>query len=192
MRLWGLLGMYQWGKAAYLQPSKDALTRRVTYAQVAVNTVYQVLENGAYLSSKGVMGWSGEKQNKAWLWSSRMWAAHVALEFVKLGHGMLKVKQEAKGNLKDSLVNTGSQFDQMKIEKVAEDVVEESKLVADAAVKKAKEDKAWTDGFIKNSAYAPLTLHWSLDGGLVSPFVVGALGTIVGLVNVGNQWRATA
>lgn len=192
MRLWGLLGMYQWGKSAILQPSKDKVTRRVTYAQVAVNTIYQVLENGAYLSSKGVMGWSADKQNKAWLWSSRMWAAHVALEFVKLGHGMLKVKGRAHGNIKDNLVDIGTGYDQMKVEKLAEDVVEESKLVADAAVKKAKEDKAWTDGFIKNSAYAPLTLHWSVDGGLVSPFVVGALGTIVGLVNVGNQWRATA
>lgn len=192
MRLWGLLGMYQWGKAAYLQPSKDTLTRRVTYVQVAVNTLYQVLENGAYLSSKGVMEWSAEKQNKAWLWSSRMWAAHVALEFVKLGHSMLKVKKEARGNVKDSLVNTGSGYDQMKVEKLAEDVVEEGKLVKDAAVKKAREDKAWTDGFIKNTAYAPLTVHWSMEGGLVTPFVVGALGTIVGLVNVGNQWRATA
>lgn len=192
MRLWGLLGMYQWGKAAYMQPSKDTLTRRVTYIQVVVNTVYQVLENGAYLSSKGVMEWSAEKQNKAWLWSSRMWAAHVALEFVKLGHGMLKVKKEAKGNIKDSLVNTGTGYDQMKVEKLAEDVVEEGKLVKDAAVKKAREDKAWTDGFMKNCAYAPLTLHWSVEGGLVTPFVVGALGTIVGLVNVRNQWRATA
>ena len=65
-------------------------------------------------------------------WCSQQ-PAHVALEFVKLGHGMLKVKGKAHGNFKDNLVDIGTGYDQIKVEKLAEDVVEESKLVADAA-----------------------------------------------------------
>jgi hypothetical protein len=84
VRLWGLLSIYNWGKRVYSSPPKDALARGVVYTQVASNLAYQYLENGAYLASKGVLGWSKEKQTRAWIWSSRFWMLHVGLDFVRL------------------------------------------------------------------------------------------------------------
>jgi hypothetical protein len=97
VRLWGLLGIWKWGKSLLEQPPKDAVLRRLAWMQVAVNIAYQALENGAYLASKGVLGWDQKKQAKAWVWSSRFWAAHVLLEFSRLGYEWRKGKDSEKG-----------------------------------------------------------------------------------------------
>ncbi|KFY86802.1 hypothetical protein V500_07390 [Pseudogymnoascus sp. VKM F-4518 (FW-2643)] len=157
-RLFGLFGMWQWGKSAILAPSADPLERQIVNAQVLVNTVYQVLENGAYLSSKGVFGWTPETQGKAWMWSSRCWAAHTALEFVRLA----RERQVRKWG-----------------------VVSEK---SEEAVK----DLAWKREVWINAGYAPLTIHWSLEGGIISPLTVGLLGSFVGAVKMNRLWEATA
>jgi hypothetical protein len=84
VRLWGLLSIYNWGKRVYNSPPTDTLVRRIVYTQVASNIAFQYLENGAYLASKGVLGWGKEKQGRAWIWSSRFWMLHVGLDFVRL------------------------------------------------------------------------------------------------------------
>jgi hypothetical protein len=158
-RLFGLFGIYQWGKSAILTPSADPLERGIVNAQVLVNTVYQVLENGAYLSSKGVMGWTTERQGWAWMWSSRCWAAHTALEFVRLA----RERQVRKG-----------------------------KAVVGEKGEEEVRDLAWRREVWINSGYAPLTIHWSLDGGIISPLTVGLLGAFVGAVKMNRLWEATA
>jgi len=63
---------------------EDRTLMRITLAQVGVNVVYQVLENLAYLGQHGIIGRSERQQARDWVWSSRFWAAHVLLEFVRL------------------------------------------------------------------------------------------------------------
>lgn len=181
LRLWGLLGMWQWGKSVFCNPSEDKVVQRISEIQVVVNTIYQVLENGAYLSGKGVMGWSEERQNKAWLWSSRMWATHVGLEFVRLGHELMQSKKKKKGGFKEPLMTD--------VEKTAEDALEEATLLAIAVKEK---QAAWKRQVVVNGAYAPMTIHWSLEGGLLTPFVVGCLGTVVGVTNIRQLWKNAA
>jgi hypothetical protein len=153
------LGIWKWGKGLLEQPPKDEVLKKVAWAEVMVNVAYQVLENGAYLASKGVLGWDEKKQTKAWLWSSRFWAAHVGLEFVRLGYLRSKAT-EGKG--KES--------------------VRELK----------EEEKAWNRDLLSNLAYAPLTIHWSKESGLVSDFWVGVLGTVAGAANITQLWKSTA
>ncbi|KFY23060.1 hypothetical protein V493_06124, partial [Pseudogymnoascus sp. VKM F-4281 (FW-2241)] len=160
-RLFGLFGIWQWGKSALLAPSADPVERGIVNAQVLVNTVYQVLENGAYLSSKGVLGWTPETQGKAWMWSSRCWATHTALEFWRLA----RERQVRKRG-----------------------VVGEKGEKGEEAVK----DLAWKREVWINAGYAPLTIHWSLEGGIVSPLTVGMLGAFVGAVKMNRLWEATA
>jgi hypothetical protein len=159
-RLWGLLGIWQWGRGVWESPPREGVVRAVTYAQVAVNVVYQVLENGAYLSSKGVMGWSTERQNWAWVWSSRCWAAHVGLEFVRLGY--------------EAVQRRGT------------------KVKGEDEVVRREEEEAWRREVVVNAAYAPMTVHWSLEEGCISPLTVGVLGSVVGAINVAELWKATA
>lgn len=50
----------------------------------------------------------------------------------------------------------------------------------------------WTRDLVKNSAYAPLTLHWSLESGAISQFWVGVCGSIAGLTSLRVLWKETA
>lgn len=136
---------------------KDGLLRGISYAQVFVNTCFQALENGAYLSSKGIMSWNPEKQNKAWLWSCRFWVAHVGLDFWRLYH-------------------------EYQIRRSKVDAVEE------------KEDKKWLANWRKemlvNTGFAPLTLHWSLENGLLGDFGVGVCGSVAAISSLRVLWKA--
>jgi len=98
VRLWGLLSIYNWGKRVYNSPPADVLVRRIVYTQVVSNIAFQYLENGAYLASKGVLGWSKEKQSRAWIWSSRFWMLHVGLDLVRLWREASLRAQKGKSN----------------------------------------------------------------------------------------------
>ncbi len=49
----------------------------------------------------------------------------------------------------------------------------------------------WRKQLIVDLAYAPLTVHWSLEEGLVSEFWVGLLGSIAGVTASRALWRNT-
>ncbi|RDL39448.1 uncharacterized protein BP5553_03788 [Venustampulla echinocandica] len=168
VRLWGLVGLWGWGKSVLLRihkernkgspmekddESSDRVGTGIEAAQVLVNILYQFLENGAYLSSKGVLGWNTEKQNWAWIWSSRFWMTHVGLDFIRLAREWSKKGKDAE---------------------------EQEKLIW-----------KWRREMVVNAAYAPLTLHWSLEKGLVGDFWVGVFGSIAGLGGLREAWRVT-
>ncbi|KAH8668004.1 hypothetical protein BGZ60DRAFT_376817 [Tricladium varicosporioides] len=168
-RLWGLLSLYRWGRGVLVRihakddegGERDGVGLGIEAAQVVVNLFYQFLENGAYLSGKGVLGWSGETQNKAWLWSSRFWASHVALDFIRLGREFVARRQLRK-EMKEK-VGTEKEW-----------------------------TRKWRREFAVNAAFAPLTLHWGIEGGLVGDFWVGVLGTVAGGLGFREMWRNTA
>ena len=56
----------------------------------------------------------------------------------------------------------------------------------------AAERAALTKNAVRNMAWAPLTLHWSTEKGLVSDGVVGLLGSIPGVIQMRDLWRQTA
>jgi len=155
-RLWGLLGIWAWGGAVLSNPPTDAVLRSIAVAQVAINALYQVLENGAYLASKGVLKWSKEKQNWAWILSSKCWAAHVALEGGRLGWLAWKERQRKSG---------------------------------DETMGMKEEDKQrWKRELGVTAAYAPLTIHWSIESGVLSDTWVGLLGSVAGWIRLKQVW----
>lgn len=107
------------------------------------------------------MGWDSKKQNSAWIWSSRWWMAHVALDFIRLG-------RESAVRLNKG-IGTGTGL---------EEVQEEAKWIAN-----------WRKQIVVNAAWAPLTLHWSLEKGLVSEFWIGVLGSVAGVAALRSRWR---
>lgn len=84
MRLFGLVAIYQWGAGTLKDPPKDPVIRSLVLGQVAANAGYQILENLAYLNMHSLLSFSKRTEGRMWLWSSRCWAAHIALEFLKL------------------------------------------------------------------------------------------------------------
>ena len=113
LRLWALLGMYFWGRGLVAKalrkssPEEEEEKGKGTQETTKVETTIewtrlalciglQSLENGAYLSSRGVMGWSAKTQGLAYKWSARFWAAYVGIELGRLlaeGFGGGKVYQ---------------------------------------------------------------------------------------------------
>lgn len=152
------------GKGAWNSPPKDLFIRRIVYAQVLSILIYQYLENGAYLASKGVLNWGKESQNKVWVWSSRFWMAYVGLDFARLFREYYLKKRRTSTKEK------------------GEEATEQEE---------AEWASTWRRELVVNSAWAPLTLHWSLETGLVNDFWVGVFGSVAGVVGISNLWKNT-
>ncbi|TKX25728.1 hypothetical protein C1H76_2007 [Elsinoe australis] len=161
-RLWGMLTMYRWAKGTWLSPPGDAVVRGCTWGQIAACSVYQVLENVAYLAGKGIIRserLGPEAQKAMWLWSCRAWSVHTILEAVSL----LRQRQ----------------------------VKEQKGEKGEVETKKAEEQAWWRSWFV-NAAYAPMAVHYSVENGLFSDDHLGVLGLIVGYNTFGHMWAQTA
>lgn len=166
-RLWSLLGLYlslkhlagreMSGEGAKL----GAYDRVLPWLQLGSGVALQVLENGAFLSMKGVLKWDPKTTGWAFTWSARFFAASVGLEI-----GRLLVERVRK--------ETGDKGEK------------------EAAVALAEWRREWTTSFVKMCAWAPLTLHWSVEGGVVSDMAVGALATVPGVIGITRLWKSTA
>lgn len=62
----------------------------------------------------------------------------------------------------------------------------------EVAEKEADWRAQWNRSLVKSLAWAPLTVHWSLEKGLVGDMAVGALATIPGVIGMSKLWRDTA
>ncbi|KKY39449.1 putative peroxin 11c [Diaporthe ampelina] len=111
-RLWSLVGMYFWAKrlvlnlvaarssssssssdssekkeaaaAAAAGQGESKLAALVSWAQLLTCGAFQVLENGAYLSGRGVLGWTPAQQGRAYVVGSRFLGIYTALELGRL------------------------------------------------------------------------------------------------------------
>ncbi|KAF8460482.1 hypothetical protein BDZ91DRAFT_738978 [Kalaharituber pfeilii] len=174
MRLWGLFGMYEWLVATVQDPPKDATLRKITYLQIAANTLYQILENLAYLGQHKVLPVGKRRQSNYWLWSSRFWMAHVVLEFWRL-----KRDRDLSAKGKQKAEDTG-EGEEVKWYDVVSVLNSDSKR------------SVWLRQLWSNLAYAPLTVHCSLERGALSRLSVGTFGAIAGLIGLQQAWRRTA
>ncbi len=56
-----------------------------------------------------------------------------------------------------------------------------------------REEKArWWRELGVNAAYAPMTVHWSMEEGILGEGSVGALGIVAGMLGIREAWRKTA
>ncbi|KAK4123574.1 hypothetical protein N657DRAFT_534523, partial [Parathielavia appendiculata] len=174
LRLWALLGMYFWARRlvratfsssssnSSKQPSEKELPpppapgklgTLLEYVRLALCVIFQSLENGAYLSSRGVLSWTPAQQGKAYKWSARFWAAYVGIELGRL-----------------AAARFGPEF----------------------RARTAREKSQWAKNAARQLAWAPLTLHWGSDKGLVSETTVGLLASIPGVIQMRDLWASTA
>ncbi|KAI1331079.1 hypothetical protein F5Y16DRAFT_291924 [Xylariaceae sp. FL0255] len=179
MRLWGLLGMYFWGRRLVfkLRAEKDGTAEKkdtpfeksLAWSQLTACVLFQALENGAYLSSKGILGWAPATQVKMGRWSARFWGSFVALEFVRLYH------ESAKRGRRTTT------------EKFAG-----GKTMAVYRKEEADYAATWRKSLVRYMAWAPLTVHWGLEQGLVPDMAVGALASVPSVIQMRDLWRQTA
>ncbi|KAF1921312.1 hypothetical protein BDU57DRAFT_510061 [Ampelomyces quisqualis] len=187
VRLWGCVGLYTWARGTYLDhlpadaSSRQKTLRGLTWAAIASCVGFQILENGAYLSSKGALttaSWTGQagkaRENRWWLWSSRFWAGYVGVELVRLSI-------------------TGLWREDVAVKEKGDDREKEDKIRLEEISGKGKlENWLWWKDLASNMAYAPMTAHWSLEQGLLSDWGVGACGMVAGGALLADAWRKTA
>lgn len=186
VRMWGLLGIYTWARDMYHDPlpadasRKDKIIRGLTWANIVSSVAFQVLENGAYLSSKGALTsarWTGDvgkaRENQWWLWSSQFWAACVGIEIIRLG--VMRYYHEPAPT---SVGGDGEKEDKIKMEE---------------RIKAEKEENwVWWKDLVSNVALAPMTIHYSLEQGLLSDIGMGISGIVAGGVLLADAWPKTA
>ncbi|KAI5807048.1 hypothetical protein EDC01DRAFT_638006 [Geopyxis carbonaria] len=164
LRLWGLFGITEWGVKTLRSPPADTVEKYLVLAQVGVNTVFQVLENAAYLNMHGVLAIADKaRERQMWLWSTRMWAAHIVLEFLRLER-VRAVRKKTK-------------------------TIVDVKIVGDDD-KAARE--SWRKSFVGNMMMAPLSWHWSTEKGLIDDTTVGLFGGYAAAVSFMDAWRSSA
>ena len=192
LRLWGLLGIYSWGVSTYLTPPEDRVVKAITWGQVVACAIFQSLENGAYLAGKRVLDWKKEKVARAWIWSGRAWCAYVALELARLGYEW----RELKGQSLERRKRKNIELEKGQLAEKEGGVVQKGEL--ELSMDKL-EDEGLKERWVKwyrtagvNIAYAPMTVHYSLEDGILSEGVIGALGAVVGALSIGQAWKETA
>ncbi|MCJ1413384.1 hypothetical protein MMC19_007489 [Ptychographa xylographoides] len=181
MRLPALLSIWSWAAAVIRSPPSDPILRVIAYAQVSACAIFQYLENAAYLGSKGVIlrkdreGWVG----KWYIWSARFWMAHVILEFGKLGRGLILRRQQIAGDAEVTGADTeGKELGIRGLE--------------DIDIKRRDEEHTWWKNIYINTAWFPLTIHYSMEGGFAGEAQVALLGLFAGVVGLREIWQATA
>jgi len=175
VRLWGLLGIYAWGKSVYLDPPKDRVLRWIAYTQVALNACFQSIENRAYLAGKTIIQRDTSLQLRDWCWSSRFWCAHTTLEFVRL-YRMKKIWEAEDKAAAQNKKGEGAWWSGDE----------------EAKNKRRAEIAGWWKDLIVNGAYYPMTFHWSLTDGLLTEVQIGILGIIAGGTGLREIWNKTA
>ncbi|KAI1421419.1 hypothetical protein F5Y12DRAFT_707793 [Xylaria sp. FL1777] len=190
LRLWGLLSMYFWARRLVLNwrqkkqnssaadnnnnsnasgSGSTAFETSMAWSQLATCIAFQSLENGAYLASKGVLNWAPATQGKAARWSARFWGSFVGLELVRLFY-----ESSRRGR-------------RTRAEKFAG-----GKTVAVVEREEREWTETWRKTVVRNLAWAPLTVHWGLEQGLVSELTVGALASVPSVLQIRDLWRKTA
>ncbi|RMY97531.1 hypothetical protein D0862_08015 [Hortaea werneckii] len=173
-RLWGLVGIYNSARENYLKPPGDAPLKLLTWLHVATGATFQLLENGAYLASKGVLrGEKWTRRESRWaVWSNRFWLAQVLVDGLRL----LRVRQ----------LRYREEFGAKEAEEVDG---KEFKIQSEALRRKWQRD-AYAD-----AGWLPVTLHWSFEDENNSPVSdtwLGLGGMIPGVIGFWNAWEETS
>lgn len=174
LRLGSLLSIYSWGASVYRSPPNDWMLQCIAWAQVCAYALFQYLENGAYLGSKGVIEFGPRKVRKWYVWSSRFWMAHVILEFGRLGREWALERVKVTPKLEPP-------------EKLNEGVEERQ-----STNRKLTERQGWWKEAYVNAAWLPVTVHYGIESGFAGEAQIAVLSLIAGLPGLRDAWRATS
>ena len=186
-RLWGLLGMYFWAKrlllrkpavAAGTKPPK-AIDTAVSYASLGTCIIFQAMENVAYLGSKNIIPVSPKRQGELFRWSSRFWALYVGLDLGRLLRELVDRR------------NTRQERRVARAKAAAENMDPAAAVEAGRSLEDEEKEwlVKWRRQFLKQCAWAPLTMHYSAEKGLIGEGMIGLLGSVPGILQIGELWK---
>lgn len=149
----------------------------------------------------------------AWRWSGRAWGVFVGLEFLRLGleggemvrggWGKGEAEGEGKGEVGGRELSVRGEkrgeVESKDMEISGEKTGDVKREVEPRELELRQENeiarekwKKWTRELGVNAAYAPITVHYSLENGALGEGSLGALGMVVGWLTIGKAWRESA
>jgi len=188
LRLWGLIGMYFWARGLVFKliatrkaaksedksitqlPKESLIDTTIAWTQLLSCIAFQSLENRAFLAGKGVLPIDGPGQVKSFRWATRFWGTFVGIEIGRLLYEKYKRSSRATAASSSS----------------------EEKSVAVLEQEEREWTETWRKSLARNCAWFPLTVHWSLEQGLINELGVGSLAMIPGIIQIRDLWRRTA
>ncbi|KAF5342008.1 hypothetical protein D9611_001948 [Ephemerocybe angulata] len=190
-RFWGLLPIFQWLISLERSPPATRALLTIERLQGWSMLAYYPLEHLSYLLSHNIIpstlpsplslfssSPSGKKKlikldaGKLSLWSTRFWAVYVFLHFAHLWEDRKLLIQRGRA-LKKARGGSGL-------------TVEERRDMS------GRWDAFWSE-VVVNLGYLPLTIHWSLEKGLIKNDVwVGVFGLVAAVTSFRSGWKATA
>lgn len=185
LRLFGLLPLWIWGSETLKSPPADPIMHALTILQIISNVVYQLLENIAYLASKGVISKRFVEKygsiNRWYIWSTRGWFGHIFLQFFVLWREHVLRKRHMAAQCTASAASATSAT----IETKGEKAVDREELQA--------EIRAWRKSLVNNTIWAPLCIHWCFENGIGIPnYFHGPISFMAGAWSLYDLWAATA
>lgn len=185
LRLFGLISLWTWGSSTLKSPPKDRIARPITYLQILSNVVYQILENGGYLASKGVIPKRLIDKlggiNAWYIWSIRAWFGHIFFQFILLW------RRNALQRERLARARQDRQAREARGEKV--DLFTE--VAAERSVA-SQESRAWKKDLVNNVCWAPLCVHWCFENGIGFPdSLVGVFSFMAKAWGLRDTWAAT-
>ncbi|CAG7852594.1 SubName: Full=Uncharacterized protein {ECO:0000313/EMBL:CCA71460.1} [Serendipita indica DSM 11827] len=177
LRLWGLLPIFQWLISLERTPPPTRRLLTIERIQGLSMLAYYPLEHLYYFGSQGILPISKERIGKYSLWSCRAWALYVFLQFLHLKEDWRLLKMRERAITKDATT-----------EKRASSP-EQQNLRLEIQRRK----NAILNELVVNLGNLPLTVHWSLKGGLFkNEFWVHFFGLIAAVASFRGSWIATA
>ncbi|KAJ3207184.1 hypothetical protein HDU67_007621 [Dinochytrium kinnereticum] len=172
LRYYGLIPLTQWILYSEANPPATPTLKLLYRLQNVVNLAYYPLEHIWWLGAHKVIPISEKTLNSIGIWSCRFWAAYVVLYFFQLQQEASILSRRSKTLL--DRARKGEDKDTLKAE---------SKAVSD-------ELNALVINTVINTAYFPLTVHWSLENSSFPDIGVGICGTIAALCQMYTAWKA--
>ncbi|KAF7542621.1 hypothetical protein G7046_g10138 [Stylonectria norvegica] len=168
-RLWGVMGMYF--------AAKDLLHRTTTRAEKA---------DGEAVDKPDRFNTVVEGAQIAALTTYHVLEASVFLSSKKV----LTWSPRAQANMSKWCVQAWAAYVAMDVTKMLVERSRKKKSGEEAADAKWKTE--WNTNFLRTLAWAPLTVHWSLPGGILPEVVVAFLAAYPSTGLMRDLWRSTA
>ncbi|KAL8992512.1 MAG: hypothetical protein Q9169_007043, partial [Polycauliona sp. 2 TL-2023] len=194
LRLFGLVPIYTGIYSTYLTPSAKStipttlfslstLQQLITPAQILAGTIFQILENLAWLGDKEILPLSAKRRGKYWIWCCRAWALYVFLELARL----LQARPQSRQFHDDASTKLGGEG-----EKSLHSINgEEKDATREEGLGVKEEQETWLRNMKINLAYAPMTLHYSFANGLMNDGTVALCGVLASYWGLKGVWKKT-
>ncbi|KAG8734315.1 hypothetical protein FRC11_006116 [Ceratobasidium sp. 423] len=171
---WGLLPIIQWLSSLERSQPQTRKLLNIERLQALAMLAYYPLEHAYYLGSQSIIRISPRTSNKLVIWSCRVWAVYIILQFEHLREDMRLLAID---------------------ERAARTARKGGEVAAEASTSRvlAKRKSALWNQLLANLGNFPLALHWSLEKGLFGNETwVNFFGLIAALASFKGGWAATS